>query len=84
MLKFLCEIEVHLYDGSEVGSAYHIPGITDKSYFQRKKFSGLCCSQVFDTKSLRKENERLKIIVVDPLLDQLFLKEGLDHLKPWG
>ena len=35
-----------------------------------------------EMKSLEKENQRLKKIVVDLDLDKLILKESLDYLKP--
>ena len=41
-LKVFREIEIHLYDGPDVVSAYRKAGISDKTYYYwRKKFAGL-------------------------------------------
>ena len=83
VLKLLREIDVYLHDGLDVVSACRKAGISDKSYYYwRKKFGGLSRSQVSEKKSLKKENERLKMIVADLQLDKLLLKDSLDHLKP--
>ena len=83
VLKLLREIDVYLHDGLDVVSACRKAGVSDKSYYHwRKKFGGLSCSQVSEKKSLKKENERLKMIVADLQLDKLLLKDSLDHLKP--
>ena len=83
VLKLLREINVHLHYGLDVVSACRKAGISDKSYYYwRKKFGGLSRSQVSEKKSLKKENERLKMIVADLQLDKLLLKDSLDHLKP--
>ena len=81
--KLSREIDVHLHDGLDVMSASRKAVISDKSYYYwRKKFGGLSRSQVSEKKSLKKENERLKMIVADLQLDKLLLKDSLDHLKP--
>ena len=83
VLKLLREIDVYLHDGLDVVSACRKAGISDKSYYYwRKKFGGLSRSQVSEKKSLKKENERLKMIVADLQLDKLLLKDSLAHLKP--
>ena len=83
VLKLLREIDVYLHDGLDVVSACLKAGISDKSYYYwRKKFGGLSRSQVSEKKSLKKENERLKMIVADLQLDKLLLKDSLAHLKP--
>ena len=83
VLKLLREIDVYLHDGLDVVSACRKAGSSDKSYYYwRKKFGGLSRSQVSEKKSLKKENERLKMIVADLQLDKLLLKDSLDHLKP--
>ena len=59
VLKLLREIDVHLHDGLDVVSACRKAGISDKSYYYcRKKFGGLCRTQVSEMKLLKKENER--------------------------
>ena len=83
VLKLLREVDVYLHDGLDVVSACCKAVISDKSYYYwRKKFGGLSRSQVSEMKSLKKENERLKMIVADLQLDKLLLKDSLDNLKP--
>jgi len=82
-LCLLREMDDHLRDGLDVVSSCCKAGISDKSYYYwRKKFGGLSRSQVSEKKSLKKENERLKMIVADLQLDKLLLKDSFDHLKP--
>ena len=45
-------------------------GISDKSYYWRKKIGGLSRSQVYEIKSLKKENETLKRILADLQFDK--------------
>ena len=42
-LKILCEIDVHLHDGSDVLSSCRKVGISDRTYYYywRKKFGGM-------------------------------------------
>jgi putative transposase len=57
--------------------------VSDATYYNwRKKFGGMGRSQLFELKSLEKENQRLKKIVADLELDKLILKESLDFSKP--
>ncbi len=82
-LKLLREIDAHLHDGLDVVSACCKAGISDKTYYyRRKKFGGMGRPQLSEMRALQKENERLKRIVADLQLDKLILKESLDHLKP--
>ena len=53
VLKLLREIAVHLHDGLEVVSACRKAGISDKSYYWRKKLGGLSPSQVSKMNSLK-------------------------------
>ena len=46
-------------------------GISDKSYYWRKKIGGLSRSQVYEIKSLKKENETLKRILADLQIDKV-------------
>ena len=70
VLKLLSAIDVHLHGGLDVVSVCRKAEISDKSYYYyRKKFGGLSRSQVFEMKSFKKENERLKEII-----DQLKLQ----------
>ena len=82
-LKILREIDVPLHDGLDVVSSCCKAGITDKTYYyRRKKFGGMGRSQLSEMRALKKENERLKKIVAELQLDKLILKESLDYLKP--
>jgi len=83
ILRLLREIEVSLAGGMDVASACRSAGVSDASYYTwRKKYGGMGKSQLKETKSLEKENARLKRIVADLELDKLILKETIDYLKP--
>ena len=83
ILKLLREIELKLASGDDVASACRSVGTSDAIYYKRRKrFGGMCRSQRSKTKSLEKENARLKKIVAELDLDKLLLKERLNHLKP--
>ena len=83
VLKLLREIEVHLASGSDVVSACRSVGVSDATYYNwRKRFGGMCKSQLSELRALEKENSRLKKIVAELELDKLTLKESLDFLKP--
>ena len=83
ILKLLRVIEVKLSAGSDVASACRSVGISDATYYKwRKRFGGMGRSQLSETRSLEKENTRLKKIVAELELDKLILKESLSHLKP--
>ena len=83
VLKLLREIELKLTDGGDVASACRSVGISDATYYnRRRRFGGMGRSQLSEMKSLEKENARLKKIVAELELDKLILKESLNHLKP--
>jgi putative transposase len=83
ILKLLREIELHLAGGADVATACRSAGVSDATYYNwRKKFGGMCRSQLTGLKALEKENQRLKKIVAELELDKLILKESLDFLKP--
>ena len=64
ILKLLREIEVTLSNGSNVQSACRGAGISDATYYnRRKRFGGMDRSQLSEIRSLEKENTRLKKIV---------------------
>ena len=81
-LFLLREMDDHLRDGLDVVSSCCKAGISDKSYYWRKKFGGLSRSRVSEVHLLKKEDERLKKTVADSQLDKMIRKESLDHLKP--
>ena len=83
VLRLLREIELNLATGQDVASACRSAGVSDATYYNwRKRFGGMCRSQLSELKALTKENERLKKIVATLELDKLILKESLDYLKP--
>ena len=83
ILKLLREIEVKLSTGSDVASACRGVGISDATYYsRRKRVGGMGKSQLSELRSLEKENARLKKIVAELELDKLILKESLSYLKP--
>ncbi|MFT6606205.1 MAG: transposase-like protein [Halocynthiibacter sp.] len=97
-LEILREIDVPLHDGLNVVNACGKAGISDKNYcYWRKKFGGMGRPQLSEMRALQKENERLKknepLSDIGPRamgecrdaemqLNELILKESLDHLKP--
>ena len=83
VLKLLREIELKLTAGDDVASACRSVGISDATYYNwRRRFGGMGRSQLSEMKSLEKENARLKKIVAELELDELIVKESLNHLKP--
>ena len=83
VLKLPREVELKLSGGSDVSSACRNVGISDATYYNwRRRFGGIGRSQLSELKSLEKENARLKKIVAELELDELILKESLNHLKP--
>ena len=80
-LELLREIELKLAIGSDVASACRGVGISDATYYnRRKRFGGLGRYQLSKMRSLEKEHVRLKKIVAE--LDMLILKKSLIYLKP--
>ena len=80
ILKLLLKIELKLANGSDVASACHGVGISDATYYnRRKRFGGLSRSQLSEMRSLERENVRLKKIVAELELDKLTLKESLTY-----
>ena len=80
ILKLLLKIELKLANGSDVASACHGVGISDATYYnRRKRFGGLSRSQLSEMRSLERENVRLKKIVAELELDKLTPKESLTY-----
>jgi len=66
-----------------VRTACHGVGVSDATYYNwRRRFGGMCKSQLSELRSLEKENTRLKKIVAELELDKLILRESLNYLKP--
>ena len=66
ILKLLLKIELKLANSSDVASACHGVGISDATYYnRRKRFGGLSRSQLSEMRSLERENVRLKKIVAE-------------------
>ena len=83
ILRLIREVEVHCHSGMDVVSACRAAGVSDKTYFGwRKRYGGMSRAKLTEFKALEKENQRLKRIVADLVLDKLILKESLDYLKP--
>ena len=81
-LKVFREIDIHLYEGLDVVSAYRKVGISYKNYYYwRKKFGGLGRAPLSEIKALKKYNEHPKKIVAYLQLDKLILKECPYYLK---
>ena len=78
-LKLVREIELKLTIGSDVESACRGVGISDATYYnRRKRFGGLGRYQLSKMRSLEKDHVRLKKNVAE--LDILILKESLIYL----
>ena len=83
ILRLLREIEVHLHGSMDVVSGCRTAGISDKTYYgRRKRYGGMGRAKLSVSKALEKENQRLKKILAELELDKLILKESLDYLKP--
>ena len=79
ILKLLREIELKLANGSGLASACRGVGISDATYYnRRKRFGGMGRYQLSKMRSLEKEHVRLKKNVAE--LDILILKESLIYL----
>ena len=60
-LRVLREIEVHLAGGMDVPTACRTAGISDATYYtRRKKFGGMARSDLAEKKALEKENKELR------------------------
>ena len=67
--RVLREIDVQLHDGLDVESSCRKAGILDKTYYNwRKKFGGMGRLQLSQIRALGKENERLKKILAESLV----------------
>ena len=74
------EVYVNLHDGLDVVSSCGKAGISDKTYYYwREKFGDMGRSQLFELRALRKENKRLKRILIELQLDKSSLKESLNY-----
>ena len=83
ILKLLREIELKLTAGDDVASACRGVGISDATYYNcRKRFGGMGRLQLSEMKGLEKENARLTKVVAELEVDNLILRESLNHLKP--
>ncbi len=83
ILRLLREIELSLASGWDVATACRTAGVSDATHYTwRKRFGGMGRSEMANLKALQKENDRLKNIVAELVLDKLILKVSLDYLKP--
>ena len=83
IVRLLREIDVHHHAGMDFESACRTAGISDKTYYGRRKwYGGVERAKLTEFKALEKENQRLKKILAELELDKLILKESLDYLKP--
>ena len=65
ILRLLHEIEVLIHGGMDIVGACRKAGVSDKTYYVwRKKFGSMGRSQLNEMKSLQKENDWLKKIVL--------------------
>jgi transposase-like protein len=76
-LNKLREAEVLLSQGSTVGEASRKLGVTEQTYYRRRReYGGMRVEQAKRLRELEKENSRLKKLVADISLDNAILKEA--------
>ena len=69
--------DVELGQGKTVEEACRALEITVQTYYRwRQKYGGMQPAMASQLKALRKENSRLKKVVVDQVLDMEFLREA--------
>ena len=72
----LRQVDVLMAQGRLVADAVRAIGVTEVTYYRwRNEYGGLRGDQVKRLKELEKENQRLKRIVADQLLENQALKE---------
>ena len=73
----LREAEVIQSQGKSMGEACRKIGITEQTYYRwRKEYGGLRVDQAKKFKELEKENQRLRKVVADLILDKDILREA--------
>ena len=73
----LRQVDVLVSQGQSVAEAVRSIGLTQFTYYpRRKEFGGLKSDQVKRLKDLEKENERLRKAVSDLTLEKLILREA--------
>ena len=77
IISKLREAEVLLSQGATISEASRKIGITEQTYYRRRKeYGGMRLEQAKRLKELEKENVRLKKLVADLSLDNSILKEA--------
>ena len=70
----LCQVDVHLSQGSSVADAIRQIGVSGVTYYHwRQDFGGLKISQIKRLKELETKNARLRRAVSDLTLDKVIL-----------
>ena len=76
IINSLREVEVPLSKGSTAVEAARHLGISEQTYYKRRKeYGGMRINQAKRLKELEKENARLKKLVADQALDNAILKD---------
>ena len=81
ILRLLRKVEVHCISGMVVVSVCRKAGISDNSGW-RRKYGGMSRARLTEINGLEQQNQRIKKIVSVLALDNPFLKDSLDYLKP--
>jgi transposase-like protein len=77
IINKLRKAEVLLSQGSTVGEASRKLGVTEQTYYRRRReYGGMRVEQAKRLRELEKENSRLKKLVADISLDNAILKEA--------
>jgi hypothetical protein len=76
IVAILRQIEVELANYKNIGQACKEAGITQQTYYRRRKeYGGLKLEQARRLKQLEKENSRLRRLVTELSLEKQVLKE---------
>ena len=79
IISMLRETEVGLAQGQTVGQACRSLGVSEQSYYRRRReYGGLKVDQARRLKELGRENTRLRRAVADLTLGKLVLKEATE------
>ena len=82
VIRVLREVEVLQSQGSTIGEACRKLGVSQATFFRRKRRSGsLGVPEIRELRQLRDENRKLKQLVADLSLDKTILQESLR--KEW-
>ena len=78
----LRQIEVLISQGQSVAGGCRAAEISEQSYYRwRKEYGGMGVTQAKQLKELKKENQQLKRLVADLVLDKAMLEEADPRIR---